>query len=111
VLGPAPTLDEAFHVLARAWPDVAVVAPRLGGMSAAPLAVGLVRRGVPVLLATAEPGPAEPAFRGVPTVDGPLDAASALDALRRLPVRPRTAGSAPRLASGFSRSLAVERLH
>jgi hypothetical protein len=97
VLGPAPTLDEAFRILARTRPDAAVVAPRLDGMSAAPLAAALARRGVPFLVAAAEPGPhpAEPVFRGVPTVCGPLAAAAGLDVLRQLPLRPRLEDSTP----------------
>src|SRR3954471_5372221 len=55
-------------------------------MSAAPLAGALARRGVPFLLATGEPDPAEPVFRGVPAVGGPGAARAALDALRRLPL-------------------------
>src|SRR4051812_5388313 len=76
VLGPAPTLDEAFRILARTRPDAAVVAPRLDGMSAAPLAAALARR-------------------GVPTVCGPLAAAAGLDVLRQLPLRPRLEDSTP----------------
>src|SRR4051794_32244019 len=95
-LGPAPTLDEAFCILARTRPDAAVVATRLGGMSAAPLAGALARRGVPFLLATAEPDPAEPVFRGVPAVGGPGAARAALDALRRLPLHSDACGGAAR---------------
>jgi DNA-binding response OmpR family regulator len=89
VLGPAPTPFYALSLLGRRGADAAVLDVRLHGTDVFDVAAELVRRGIPMVFATALPAEDLPlAYRRYPVVQKPFDAAHLVHTIRRLLARP-----------------------
>ena len=85
VLGPAPTPFYALSLLGRRGVDTAVLDIRLHNSDVFEVADELLRRGVPMVFATAYGGGAIPArFRAIPQLDKPLDHSKLLDLIQVL---------------------------
>lgn len=84
VLGPAPTPYYATHLLGRRGVDAAVLDVWLHGAPVFDLADDLVRRGTPIVFATAYAEEELPArFRALPRIIKPYDQAKVLEALEK----------------------------
>jgi len=85
VLGPAPTPFYALNLLGRRGVDTAVLDIRLHNSDVFEVADELMRRGVPMIFATAYGAAAIPIrFQDVPRLDKPLDHAKLLQMVQVL---------------------------
>jgi DNA-binding response OmpR family regulator len=74
VLGPTGSVAEALHLIASGWPDVALLDPQLGLLTAVPIAEALRAVGVPYAVVTGhdQQDLAESVWQGVPYLAKPF---------------------------------------
>jgi CheY-like chemotaxis protein len=92
VLGPAPSVAEAFALIEGGAVDAAVLDVNLGGEPVYPLADALAARLVPFIFVTGYgvPGVNAERYAGVPLVQKPYDDEALVKLVARLPIARRS---------------------